>query len=60
VALGKQTLTLALNESTYIPRKVRPRFENLAEEPLFLIKVQSGDYLGEDDIMRVEDRYRRT
>ncbi len=47
------------NESTFIPVGVRHRLENPGLIPLEMIEVQSGSYLGEDDITRFEDRYRR-
>jgi mannose-1-phosphate guanylyltransferase / mannose-6-phosphate isomerase len=50
---------LSENESTYIPIGTKHRLENPGKTPLFLIEVQSGGYLGEDDIVRFEDRYRR-
>ncbi len=56
---GEDQLTLSENQSVYIPVKTKHRLENPAKEPLFLIEVQSGDYLGEDDIVRFEDRYGR-
>lgn len=51
---------LETNQSTYIEKQHRHRLENPAAEPLVIIEVQSGDYLGEDDIVRFEDRYGRT
>jgi mannose-1-phosphate guanylyltransferase/mannose-6-phosphate isomerase len=59
VTLGESSITLSRNESTYIPVGMKHRLENATEAPLHLIEVQSGDYLGEDDIVRFEDRYRR-
>jgi len=50
---------LSENESTYIPIGTRHRLENVGKLPLFLIEVQSGSYLGEDDIVRFDDRYHR-
>jgi mannose-1-phosphate guanylyltransferase/mannose-6-phosphate isomerase len=47
------------NESTYIPIGTKHRLENPGKTPLFLIEVQSGGYLGEDDIVRFDDRYER-
>jgi len=47
------------NQSTYIPVGVRHRLENPGLIPLEMIEVQSGSYLGEDDITRFEDRYNR-
>ncbi len=53
-------MTLGANESTYIPIGEKHRLENVGADPLFVIEVQSGDYLGEDDIERFDDDYRRT
>jgi mannose-1-phosphate guanylyltransferase/mannose-6-phosphate isomerase len=47
------------NESTYIPLGSRHRLENPGKVPLHIIEVQSGTYLGEDDIVRFEDAYKR-
>ena len=52
-------LTLQENESTYIPKTQKHRLENRSEKPLAIIEVQCGDYVGEDDIVRFEDRYGR-
>ena len=60
VTRGDETFMLSANESTYIPLGVRHRLENVGKTPLYLIEVQSGDYLGEDDIVRFEDDYKRT
>lgn len=60
VTRGDDTFLLSENESTYIPLGVRHRLENVGTTPLYLIEVQSGDYLGEDDIVRFEDDYKRT
>jgi mannose-1-phosphate guanylyltransferase/mannose-6-phosphate isomerase len=57
---GKEVITLKENESTYIPKGQVHRLENLGSEPLEIIEVQSGDYLGEDDIVRFEDVYGRS
>ena len=59
VVNGDATLTLQTNESTYIPAGHKHRLENPGEENLVIIEVQVGDYLGEDDIVRFEDRYGR-
>ena len=56
---GERIFPLKENESTYIPLGAKHRLENLGPEPLHLIEVQSGSYLGEDDIVRFEDRYGR-
>lgn len=50
---------LGENESTFIPLGVKHRLENPGRIPLELIEVQSGPYLGEDDIVRFEDTYNR-
>jgi mannose-1-phosphate guanylyltransferase/mannose-6-phosphate isomerase len=59
VTRGDETLVLSANESTYIPVGMRHRLENIGTMPLHLIEVQSGSYLGEDDIVRFEDDYKR-
>ena len=60
VTHGDETFVLSENESTYIPVGMRHRLENIGTIPLHLIEVQSGSYLGEDDIERFEDDYKRT
>jgi mannose-1-phosphate guanylyltransferase/mannose-6-phosphate isomerase len=59
ITRGEEVFDLERNQSTYIPLGVRHRIENPGSEPLHIIEVQSGDYLGEDDIVRFEDRYGR-
>lgn len=59
VTRGSETFLLTENESTYIPPGTRHRLENPGRLPLELIEVQSGSYLGEDDIVRFEDSYGR-
>jgi len=59
VTCGDEVLTLSENQSTYIPLGVTHRLENPGKIPLELIEVQSGSYLGEDDIVRFEDKYGR-
>ncbi|THF66820.1 mannose-1-phosphate guanylyltransferase/mannose-6-phosphate isomerase [Pseudothauera nasutitermitis] len=59
VTRGDESFLLAENESTYIPIGVHHRLENPGKLPLELIEVQSGSYLGEDDIVRLEDYYGR-
>jgi mannose-1-phosphate guanylyltransferase/mannose-6-phosphate isomerase len=56
---GEQTFSLNIGESTYIPLGVTHALENQVNEPLEIIEVQSGIYLGEDDIVRFEDVYGR-
>ena len=60
VTRGEETLLLSENQSTYIPLGVTHRLENPGMVPLELIEVQSGSYLGEDDIVRFEDAYGRS
>ena len=60
VTRGEDLLVLYANQSTYIPLGVKHRLENIGDEPLYLIEVQSGNYLGEDDIVRFEDDYKRS
>ncbi|MET3139226.1 mannose-1-phosphate guanylyltransferase/mannose-6-phosphate isomerase [Undibacterium sp. GrIS 1.2] len=59
VVCGNEVKLLHENESTYIPIGQTHRLENVGKLPLFLIEVQSGSYLGEDDIVRFEDDYKR-
>ena len=59
VTRGDETFLLTENQSTYIPLGVSHRLENPGTIALDLIEVQSGAYLGEDDIVRFEDRYNR-
>jgi mannose-1-phosphate guanylyltransferase/mannose-6-phosphate isomerase len=59
VTRGEDLLVLYPNQSTYIPLGVKHRLENIGDEPLYLIEVQSGSYLGEDDIVRFDDVYGR-
>ena len=59
VTCGDKELLVTENQSTYIPLGVTHRLENPGSIPLELIEVQSGSYLGEDDIVRFEDKYAR-
>jgi mannose-1-phosphate guanylyltransferase/mannose-6-phosphate isomerase len=59
VIRGEETIMLTENESTYIPIGTRHRLENPGTIPLEIVEVQSGSYLGEDDIVRFEDMYDR-
>jgi len=59
VTRGDDVFDLGRNQSTYIPLGTRHRLENAGTEPLLIVEVQSGDYLGEDDIVRFEDSYNR-
>lgn len=60
VTNNDQIVDLSVSESTYIPQGNQHRLENLGTEPLVLIEVQCGSYLGEDDIIRYDDIYGRT
>jgi mannose-1-phosphate guanylyltransferase/mannose-6-phosphate isomerase len=60
VTCGDKKLLLTENESTYIPLGTKHRLSNPGKVPLELIEVQSGGYLGEDDIVRFEDTYGRS
>jgi mannose-6-phosphate isomerase-like protein (cupin superfamily) len=59
VTRGEKQFLLRENESTYIPMGETHRLENPGKVPLDIIEVQSGSYLGEDDIVRFEDGYGR-
>jgi mannose-1-phosphate guanylyltransferase/mannose-6-phosphate isomerase len=59
ITRNDETFLLSENESTYIPIGATHRIENPGKMPLHLIEVQSGSYLGEDDIVRFEDNYGR-
>ena len=60
ITIGERVLTLTENQSTFIPLGETHRLANLGSIPLEIIEVQSGGYLGEDDIVRFEDAYGRT
>lgn len=59
VVCGDKEMILSENQSTYIPLGIKHSLSNPGKVPLELIEVQSGAYLGEDDIVRFEDRYGR-
>ena len=59
VTRGEEAFLLSENQSTYIPTGVMHRLENVGKIPLEIIEVQSGAYLGEDDIERFDDQYGR-
>jgi len=59
ITVGDRQITLGEDQSTYIPLGSLHRLENPGKIPLELIEVQTGSYLGEDDIVRVDDRYGR-
>ena len=59
VVNGDQVFSLNVNQSTFIPSQTKHRLSNFGQEPLYIIEVQSGYYLGEDDIQRFDDLYQR-
>lgn len=59
IVVGEDELMLQEDESTYIPLGVKHRLENPGRIPLEIIEIQTGSYLGEDDIVRFEDTYGR-
>ncbi|EGR1577619.1 cupin domain-containing protein, partial [Vibrio parahaemolyticus] len=60
VTNGEQTILVSEDQSTYIPLGTIHALENPGKIPLEMIEVQTGSYLGEDDIVRFEDRYGRS
>jgi mannose-6-phosphate isomerase-like protein (cupin superfamily) len=59
VVCGDRELQLSCGQHIHIPTETNHRLGNSSDEPLTLIEVQLGDYLGEDDIVRLEDDYKR-
>jgi mannose-1-phosphate guanylyltransferase len=59
ITCGEKVFKLKENQSTYIPQGEIHRLENCEAEPLEIIEIQTGTYLGEDDIIRLEDDYKR-
>ncbi len=59
VRVGDQTLFLCPGESTFVPQTAIHRIENWGSERLVVIEIQTGPYLGEDDIVRLQDDYGR-
>ena len=60
VTCGEKKYKLTENQSTYIPKGEIHRLENREKNPLEIIEIQTGNYLGEDDIIRLEDDYERS
>jgi len=60
VTRGSEEYAVQSNESTYIPMGEVHRLENIGKIPLIMIEAQVGEYVGEDDIIRLEDDYKRT
>lgn len=59
ITVDDKTFELKANESTYIPKEARHRLANLQKDELVIIEAQVGNYLGEDDIVRLQDDYKR-
>ena len=59
VTVGENVREVTMNEHVHIPLQAKHRLENYTDDPVVLIEVQTGPYLGEDDIMRYEDIYGR-
>lgn len=59
VTIGEKVFEMKSNESCYIPAETQHRLQNLTTTPVELVEVQSGSYLGEDDIVRFQDNYGR-
>ena len=59
IEIDDEERIITTNESVYIPLGVKHRLSNPTKLPLTLIEIQSGSYLGEDDIIRFEDMYNR-
>ena len=59
VVNGNRSFSVRSNESTFIPAGRKHRLANAGDEDLVIIEVQTGSYLGEDDILRYEDVYGR-
>ncbi len=59
VSVGEKTIFIHENESAYVPMSTSHRLENPGKVPLEVIEVQNGEYLGEDDIIRMDDVYGR-
>jgi mannose-1-phosphate guanylyltransferase/mannose-6-phosphate isomerase len=60
VTIGEKEINVHENESVYVPKSTRHRLENPGKVPLEIIEVQNGEYVGEDDIVRLDDQYGRT
>jgi mannose-1-phosphate guanylyltransferase / mannose-6-phosphate isomerase len=60
VTIGEKEINIHENESVYVPKSTLHRLENPGKVPLEIIEVQNGEYVGEDDIVRIDDQYGRT
>tara|TARA_B100000749_G_scaffold280085_1_gene274724 strand:- start:661 stop:2079 length:1419 start_codon:yes stop_codon:yes gene_type:complete len=59
ITKGEESFELNKNESTFVPQGITHRIENITDSPVEMIEIQVGDYLGEDDIVRIQDKYNR-
>jgi mannose-1-phosphate guanylyltransferase/mannose-6-phosphate isomerase len=59
VTIGDNEIFIHENESAYVPKSTPHRLENPGKVPLEIIEVQNGEYVGEDDIVRIDDVYGR-
>jgi len=59
ITCGNKVFQMKENQSTYVPKGEIHRLENTQKEPLEIIEIQTGEYLGEDDIIRIKDEYNR-
>lgn len=59
IVRGEETIALKANEGTYVPAGMKHRLENPTDQEVEFVEVQTGDYLGEDDIERFDDQYNR-
>jgi mannose-1-phosphate guanylyltransferase/mannose-6-phosphate isomerase len=60
VTIGDRVMYVHENESVYVPKSTPHRLENPGKIPLEIIEVQNGEYVGEDDIVRLDYEYRRS
>ena len=60
ITIGEGTRDYQVNEYVYIPKETVHRLHNKTDKPIAIIEIQIGSYLGEDDIIRLEDMYQRT
>ena len=59
ITKDEESFELNKNESTFVPQGVTHRIENMTDSPVEMIEIQVGVYLGEDDIVRIQDKYNR-
>lgn len=59
ITVGDEVYDVTVNDHAYIPKASKHRIENTTNKPAVLIEIQTGEYFGEDDIIRYEDDYNR-